>query len=621
MTNKSNKIKVNQKEIPLNGTDMKKHEKIVPDTSVIIDGVITDLVDEKELKKPIVIIPKFVLEELQSQASQGREIGFKGLEELKKMKSFEKENNLEIKTVGRRQTMDEIKLAKFGRIDSLIMETAKEEQAVLYTSDRVQALAAEAEGIEVQYFEPYEKKDIEFLEKYMTKDTMSLHLKEGCRPLAKKGKPGNIKLQEVSNETLTREEIENIITDIEDSARYSPDSFIEISGHEANVIQLSNMRISICRPPFSDAIEVTIVRPILKAILDDYKLSEKLKKRLADKAEGIMIAGPPGSGKSTFAAAVAEFYENQGKIVKTMETPRDLQVKPEITQYTQLKGSFAKTADILLLVRPDYTIFDEIRQTPDFRTFSDLRLSGIGMIGVVHATQTIDAIQRFVGRVELGMIPHILDTIIFIEGGIVKDVYSLNLTVRSPTGMNESDLARPLVEVKDFSDGSLIYEIYTFGEETVVIPVGKRKESSLLRLAKKQIERELKKYDKKCEIEFLSDERVSVRIDNKKIPKIIGKSGSNISKLEEKIGISIDVLPKVATLGKQVDYDYEEKGSSLVFSFGEKMKGKELSFYSNKEYIFSATAGNKGQVKINKTSEIGEKVLKAVISNTLQIFS
>ena len=49
-----------------------------------------------------------------------------------------------------------------------------------------------------------------------------------------------------------------------------------------------------------------------------------------------------------------------------MESPRDLQVGPEITQYTKLKGSFANTADMLLLVRPDYTIFDEVRKTEDF---------------------------------------------------------------------------------------------------------------------------------------------------------------------------------------------------------------------------------------------------------------
>jgi predicted PilT family ATPase len=38
-------------------------------------------------------------------------------------------------------------------------------------------------------------------------------------------------------------------------------------------------------------------------------------------------------------------------------------IAEEITQYTSLRGSMAKTADILLLTRPDFTIFDEMRRT------------------------------------------------------------------------------------------------------------------------------------------------------------------------------------------------------------------------------------------------------------------
>ena len=91
------------------------------------------------------------------------------------------------------------------------------------------------------------------------------------------------------------------------------------------------------------------------------------------------------------------------------------------------------------------------------------------MIGVVHATSPIDAIQRFVKRVELGMIPSIVDTVIFIENGQVAKVYSLNMSVKVPTGMTESDLSRPLVEIRDFFSGEVEYEMYTFGEETVVV--------------------------------------------------------------------------------------------------------------------------------------------------------
>jgi ATPase len=59
--------------------------------------------------------------------------------------------------------------------------------------------------------------------------------------------------------------------------------------------------------------------------------------RLSGKAEGIIISGPPGSGKSTLASSLAEFYLQRRKIVKTFESPRDLQVPQEVTQYGPLE--------------------------------------------------------------------------------------------------------------------------------------------------------------------------------------------------------------------------------------------------------------------------------------------
>ena len=75
-------------------------------------------------------------------------------------------------------------------------------------------------------------------------------------------------------------------------------------------------------------------------------------------------------------------------------------------------------------------MFDEVRRKADFEVFSDMRLAGVGMIGVLHASTSLDAIQRFIGRIELGMIPHILDTIIFIKNGSVNKVFDISLTVR-----------------------------------------------------------------------------------------------------------------------------------------------------------------------------------------------
>ena len=250
-------------------------------------------------------------------------------------------------------------------------------------------------------------------------------------------------------------------------------SFIEIEMEGATVVQFREYRISIARPPFSDGFEITAVRPITRVSLADYKLPDKLIARLRDTAKGVLISGSPGAGKSTFAQAVADFYSKDLRsIVKTMESPRDLQVGNEITQYAPIEKDMQKTADILLLVRPDYTIYDELRKSKDFRIFADMRLAGVGMIGVVHATRAIDAIQRIIGRVELGVIPSVVDTTIFIDEGKVKAIYDVKMTVKVPTGMTEADLARPLIEIRDFGTGELVNEIYTYGEQTIVMDVG-----------------------------------------------------------------------------------------------------------------------------------------------------
>ncbi|MGY5854080.1 MAG: hypothetical protein RTU92_10970, partial [Candidatus Thorarchaeota archaeon] len=86
-----------------------------------------------------------------------------------------------------------------------------------------------------------------------------------------------------------------------------------------------------------------------------------------------------------------------------------------------------------------------------------------------------DSIQRLIlgGRVELGQIQSTVDTVIQIEAGQVSKVSALSLKVKLPTGMGGSqrDLARPVVEVRDFERGVLEYEMFTFGGEKVVVPV------------------------------------------------------------------------------------------------------------------------------------------------------
>jgi ATPase len=313
------------------------------------------------------------------------------------------------------------------------------------------------------------------LKAFFDERTMSVHLVENNPPRAKRGEPGNWELVELSDRLLTFEELDVLAEAIMETAANDNNSFIEIEEHGAAVVQLRNLRIAIARRPFADKMEISAIRPIVKLDLGDYNLSSKLMKRLESRAEGILVSGSPGSGKSTFAAALAEFYSSKGNVVKTLEQPRDLQVEESIVQYSPLDGSMEKAADILLLVRPDFVIYDELRKNSDFQAYADLRSAGVGMVGVVHAGSAIDALQRLLlgGRVELGQVPSTVDTIVHIEDGQVSSVSSLSLKVKLPTGMGgtQRDLARPVVELRDFERGVLEYEMFTFGGEKVVLPV------------------------------------------------------------------------------------------------------------------------------------------------------
>jgi ATPase len=588
--------------------------KIVLDTSIIISGLFTAHVESGNIRNSEIIIPQAVVDELQSQASQKKDQGFSGLREIKNLKDLAKNFGLEISIQGSHLSSEDIRISGKGKIDSIITDIAKQNQGTLYTSDNVQHLVAQTEGISSVFLHPtLKEEELEFL-KYFDSETMSVHLKENLAPLAKKGKPGSFVLTKISDEILTRDDLEFMAKQILDTPNTSEDSTIEISKTGASVIQYKDYRIAITKPPFSESFEITIVHPIVKLTLDDYSVSAELMERFTDRAEGIVISGPPGSGKSTLASGLANFYHSQGKIVKTFESPRDLQVDPGVTQYSKLDGSFDNTADILLLVRPDYTVFDEVRRKEDFLTYSDLRLTGVGMVGVVHANSPLDAIQRFIGKIELGIIPNILDTVVFVKDGKIEKVYDLELKVKVPTGMTESDLARPVIEIRNFENNVLEHEIYTFGEENVIVPIGKKTQKvGIEKLAEDKIRETFKRYDPRSEVEILSDNRVRVSVDKQAIPSIIGRGGSNINDIEKSLNIHIDVVERDSsshTSSGDLPFSFSESKTSLVLTVSKEFTSMHADIYVNDKYITTARIGKKGQIKIPRRSDVAKNLMQ-----------
>ncbi|MGZ4901900.1 MAG: ATPase, T2SS/T4P/T4SS family [Halobacteriota archaeon] len=601
----------------------------VPDTSVLIDGRITRLIEAGELKGATIIVPEAVVSELEAQANQGREIGFKGLNELKALAEQKRSGEIDLVYTGRRPTVDEIKLASVGEIDAMIRKVAVENSATFVTSDIVQSEVARAKGLEVMYLQPEKEEERPLLlEQFFTPNTMSVFLKEGVPPRAKRGSISKLRLVKIRKTPMTEQEMREIATDIIEHAKSHAHAFIELERRGATIVQYGSIRIAIARPPFSDGIEITAVRPIASVKLDDYKFADELKSRLSEATRGITIAGPPGSGKSTLAQSIAEFLTSQGFIVKTMESPRDLQVPAEITQYAALEGDMAKTADILLLVRPDYTIYDEVRKTADFKTFADMRLAGVGMVGVVHTTRAIDALQRLIGRVEFGIIPQVVDTVIFLQKGEIETVYDVHFAVKVPSGMIEADLARPVIEVRNFETKKVEYEIYLFSRQIVVMEVGataQRAVKPTWKFAAREIEKEIDKYAKEpVKVEVLSDTRANVYVSDRDISHVIGKGGKTIDKIEDTLGIDIDVLEMHEEPQKKKKEPEKQQESKLTIQADVELTDKHVIITSDAHagdivdvligdaYLFTATIGRGGEIKVTKGTNIANRIVDAL---------
>ena len=384
------------------------------------------------------------------------------------------------------------------------------------------------------------------LEDLLMEDVHTVFIKADCPPRVKRGSIGQLRLIDVEGaddgkwDTLRMESLQEELVGLIDEHRHRSDCFLEIDRKGCQVIQLGDLRISCAWPPFADAREITIVRPVAKLSLGDYELDQRLIDRLADHHRGVFICGRPGSGKTTLAQAIAEYLDTDvGAMVKTMEAPRDLQLADRITQYAPLEGDLEKTAEIIFLVRPDFVIFDEVRRARDFEIFADVRLAGVGLLGVTHANSALEAIQRLIGKVELGLVSQVLDTIIHVEAGQIEQVMELRMTVKPPTGMQE-ELARPVIEVVEFPSGKITHEMFAFGSEIAVVPVEGRKQGALSpmkTLARDQLVHIIQQWvGVQCQVQFKGESSATIYAPQNMISTLIGKGGENVRQLQDELG-------------------------------------------------------------------------------------
>lgn len=638
---------------------------LVPDTSVLIDGRITSMIKAGEYKDATIIVPEAVIAELEAQANNGREIGFSGLNELQQLCKMAEEKTIELKFSGIRPSLEQVKLASGGEIDAMIRNIAIENAARFITSDFVQAEVARAKGLDVIYLKP-QVGDFGPLaiDQFFDEHTIAVYLKERVAPSAKKGSINDMKLVKIRDQPTSEYELRAMAQEILERAKRDPDGFIEVEKRGITVVQIGSMRIAIARRPFSDGMEITAVRPIVDVTLKDYAKAGIITTRITSEKRGMIIVGSPGSGKTTLAQSVATYLSDNGFVVKTMEAPRELQVPDQITQYTMLEGSMANTADVLLLVRPDFVIFDELRKNEDFNVFADMRLAGLGMVGVIHANGVQDAVQRFSDRVDFSVLSQIVNTIIFVKQGVITKIYDVGFTIKVPEGMANEMHLRPVTIVTDHETGELIIDVFRYDGETIVMPMtavtsslkttlqvphvqnvgvsvasvgnvrspvplqdaGPKKENDERpgwKLMEKEIQREIGRYTEGfVNVQMISDSKAIVYIDDMDVPAAIGKGGKNVSAIVNKIGIGIDIKPRSDferqqmqpqksegefNLGGGIKIQTDKKQLTIV---APDQSGKIVDVFAGKEYLFTATVNESGEIHLAKNSSIAQEMIR-----------
>ena len=656
---------------------------LVPDTSVVIDGRVTALLEKGEYRDATIIIPEAVFAELEAQANQGKEIGFSGLAELQKLCVLAKQGKITLQYVGERPRLEQVKLAGGGEIDSMIRAVAIEYKATFLTSDYVQAEVARAKGLEVIYLRSETTDNFAPLkiDEFFDENTFAVYLKERVAPCARKGTIKESRLVQIREAPATEYELRAIAQECLERAKRHPDGFVEVEMPGVTVSQIGSMRITTTRPPFSDGLEITVVRPTREVSFESYNYAAALKDRLKDGAGGMLIVGTPGSGKSTLEQNIAIYLGGQNFIVKTIESPRDLMVPDSITQYAALDGSIAATGEVLTLLRPDYVIFDEMRRSEELGVFADLRLSGIKVIGGLHAKSALDAMIRLAGLMDLNLIPQIVATMVFVKTGDISEIYNVSTGFGVPKALEQigDPQIRPIVRLTNTITQETAAEAFRYEGEVMVTPAAGLPKVTPIVVPKaspapvptpspapkasapapvaaepmaaqeersappvhsmptyevtddnpawlvleKEIQNEIRRFTEgDIVVRMITDTKAAVYIEDTDVPAAIGKAGKNIAAVVSKVGVGIDVRPLSDLPGREVLFN--DVPACITGFAGFKIKsekkqvtiicpdysGKIVDLFSGKEYLFTATVDDYGEIHLARNSSIAMEMIR-----------
>ncbi|HJJ42455.1 MAG TPA: ATPase, partial [Methanocorpusculum sp.] len=335
--------------------------------------------------------------------------------------------------------------------------------------------------------------------------------------------------------------------------------------------------------------------------------------------------------------------------------------------------------------------------------FADLRLSGIKVIGGLHANSAADALIRLTSLVDINLIPQIVSTMVFVKTGDISEIYNVSMEFGVPKALDKigDPQVRPIIKLTNVISRVVEAEAFRYEGEVVVMPDDindKAKDNSPSYTAmsdssdysdtdnrytdkytekysdhedeqksepfdydeddscdeddygvlmhnsqpihsmptyevtkdnpawmvlEKEIQSELCRYTEgDIIVRIISDTKAAVYIDDIDVPAAIGKAGKNIVSVVNKVGIGIDVRPLSDLPGRETLFGEVQKPERDFTDFklrSEKKqlsiicpeyKGKIVDLFSGREYLFTATVDETGEIHLAKSSSIANEMIR-----------
>ena len=139
----------------------------------------------------------------------------------------------------------------------------------------------------------------------------------------------------------------------------------------------------------------------------------------------------------------------------------------------------------------------------------------------------------------------------------------------------------------------------------------------------KEIQREIGRYTEGfVNVQMISDTKAIVYIDDMDVPAAIGKGGKNVSAIVNKIGIGIDIKPRSDFERQQAqpqksDGEYNLGGGIKIQTDKKQLtivapdqSGKIVDVFAGKEYLFTATVNESGEIHLAKNSSIAQEMIR-----------